>query len=173
MDERTSIIIVDNDTTLLTMLEEIFVSEGYRCETAASAHVALELIDKAHFDIMVTDIVMPGMTGIELTEKAKKLSPHIAAVVMTGFIDDFSYDRAIEAGASDFIKKPFTVMEVIARIKQVKMTEELEKRERELRKRVKELEEFYNIAVSRELRIKELKEEVEELKEHLQKYQKP
>lgn len=125
MDERTSILIVDNDATLLTMLQEIFVSEGYRCETAASAQVALELINRAHFDIMVADIVMPGMTGIELTEKAKKLRPHMAAVVMTGFIDDFSYDRAIEAGASDFIKKPFTMKEIINRIKHVKSQEKL------------------------------------------------
>ncbi|HWR58723.1 MAG TPA: diguanylate cyclase, partial [Thermodesulfovibrionales bacterium] len=61
--------------------------------------------------------------GFELTERAKKMRPGMIVIVMTGFIDDFSYDRAIQAGASDFIKKPFTLMELRARIDHVKLQE--------------------------------------------------
>ncbi len=124
MVERSSII-VDDDESLLPMLKEMFLSEGYRCETATSAEFALELIRKTSFDIMLTDIALPGMKGFELTELAKKLRPDMAIIVMTGFIEDFSYDKAIEAGASDFIRKPFTVKELKARVEHVKMQERL------------------------------------------------
>ncbi|HAM53372.1 MAG TPA: hypothetical protein DCP92_22755 [Nitrospiraceae bacterium] len=125
MDERPSIIIVDNDKTLLLMLLEMFTSEGYRCETCTSAQAALELINKSCFHVMIADIAMPGMSGFELTEKAKKLRPDMVTIVMTGFTDDFSYDKAIEAGASDFIRKPFTKQEIIHRISHVKLQERL------------------------------------------------
>jgi len=93
-------------------------------------------------------------------------------VVITGHIEDFPYDRAIEAGASDFIKKPFTIKELLARIRYVKMQDELLMRERELKRRVQELEEFYDIAVGRELRMIELKKEIESLKKDKEGYKK-
>jgi diguanylate cyclase (GGDEF)-like protein len=74
---------------------------------------------------MISDIVMPGMDGFELTEKAKKLRPDMLVIIMTGYTEDFSFDRAIEAGASDFIKKPFTLQELIIRIQLVELKEKL------------------------------------------------
>lgn len=99
--------------------------EGYECETALSSQAALERVQNAPFDIMITDIVMPGMNGLELTGKVKDIRPNMAVVITTGFVDNFSFDKAIEAGASDFIKKPFTEKELIARIKHVKMQQEI------------------------------------------------
>jgi len=74
---------------------------------------------------MITDIVLPEMNGLELTKKAKNLKPQMAIIIATGYIDVFSYDEAIEAGASDFLKKPFTVKELTARAKHVKIVEEM------------------------------------------------
>ncbi|MEW6001582.1 MAG: GGDEF domain-containing response regulator [Nitrospirota bacterium] len=125
MDEKSSVIVVDDDLNLLDILKNALSLEGYKCEVATSAASAIELIDKTPFDIMITDIVMSDMDGLELTEKAKRIRPNMAVIVTTGFIDDFSYDRAIEAGASDFIKKPFTLKELIARIKHVELQEEV------------------------------------------------
>jgi DNA-binding NtrC family response regulator len=93
----------------------------------------------------------------------------VSTIIITGHIEDFPYDLAIEAGAADFIKKPFTLKELIARINHVQLQEELRKREEELTKKVKELEEFYEIAIGRELRMKELKKEIERLKKKLEK----
>jgi DNA-binding NtrC family response regulator len=169
---KGSILIVDDNAMLFPMLRDGLSAEGYSCETAVSAMAALELIKETPFDLMIADIDMPEMNGLELTKKAKRIRPDIKIIIMTGLIDKFSWDDAIEAGALDFIKKPFTVKELIARMKQVKMHEELQKREKELKKKVKELEEFYTIAVGRELRMKELKEEIEELKKELEKYKK-
>lgn len=123
MDERNFILIVDDDVNLLGIFKTALLSEGYRCETAATVELALELINKTPFDVMITDIKMPGLTGFELTEKAKKIRPDMPVIVMTAYIEEFSYDNAIEAGASDFIKKPFTVKELLARIQHVKLQE--------------------------------------------------
>ncbi len=119
MNERGSIIIVDNNEVLLNMLRAGLSKEGYRCETTTSSQAALECVADSHFDVLITDIVMPGLDGFELAEKAKKLRPDMAVIIMTGFIDDFSYDRAMEAGASDFIKKPFTLSEMKMRLHHV------------------------------------------------------
>ncbi len=125
MDHMNSVLIVDDDEGLLEMLQTAMSIEGYRCETAADVERALDLIKNVAFDIMIVDIKMPGMTGLELTERAKKIRPDMAAIVMTAYIEEFSYDSAIEVGASDFIKKPFTVRELIARLQHVKLQERL------------------------------------------------
>ncbi|MBM4135560.1 MAG: response regulator [Nitrospira sp.] len=173
MIEGRSVIIVDDNLTLLDVLKNGLSSEGYHCETATSAASALELINNTLFDIMITDIVIGDMNGFELTKKAKRLNPDMIVIIMTGFIDEFSYDQAIEAGASDFMKKPFSLKELFMRIRHVKMQENLLKREEELKKKVKELEEFYNMAIGRELKMIELKKEIERLKNELGKYKKP
>lgn len=125
MDERTSVIIVDDDEKLLEIFKTALSLEGYQCETASSAESALELINKTSFDIMLTDIRIPGIEGFELTHKAKKIIPDMAVIIMTAYAEEFSYDNAIEAGASDFIKKPFTLNELMARIQHVKLQEKV------------------------------------------------
>lgn len=125
MDEKNYILIVDDDKSLLDIFKTRLLSEGYRCESAANVKSAIELINKIPFDVMITDIKMPGLTGFELTEKAKKIRPDMAVIIMTAYIEEFSYDNAIEAGASDFIKKPFTVKELIVRIHHVILQEKI------------------------------------------------
>ncbi|MEW6419124.1 MAG: diguanylate cyclase [Nitrospirota bacterium] len=125
MDERNCILIVDDDVSLLGIFKTALLAKGYRCETAETVELALELINKTPFDVMITDIKMPGLTGIELTEKAKKIRPDMSVIIMTAYIEEFSYDDAIEAGASDFIKKPFTMKELLARIQHVKLQEKI------------------------------------------------
>jgi DNA-binding NtrC family response regulator len=171
-DKPVSVLIVDDDTKLLDVFKSGLTSEGYTCETAASAMSVLELINEPLFNIMLIDIKLPDMNGLELTRKVKGLKPGMIVIIMTGFIENFDYDKAIEAGASDFIKKPFALKELLVRIKQIRMQEELCRSKKELKKKVRELEEFYDIAVHRELRMKELKEEIESLNEKLEKHKK-
>lgn len=125
MSNMDSILIVDDDESLLEMFQTSLSIEGYRCEKASTVEKALELINNIPFDILIADIKMPGITGLELTEKAKKIRPDMAVIIMTAYIEEFSYDSAIEVGASDFIKKPFTLRELIARIQHVKLQERL------------------------------------------------
>jgi two-component system cell cycle response regulator len=125
MEVKGSVLIVDDDAALLDIFRKGLLSEDYRCETAVTAASALEVVEKNPFDVMVTDIVLPDMNGFRLTEQVKRLRPDMAVIIMTGFIDDFSYDDAVEAGASDFIKKPFTLKEIRARIEYAKKHEKM------------------------------------------------
>jgi DNA-binding NtrC family response regulator len=172
VSERASLLVVDDDARLLDILKIGLQWEGYDCETVTNAASALEVIYENPYDIMITDVDMPDMNGLELTKKAKRIKPDVKVVIMTGFIDKISYDKAIEAGASDFIKKPFSLKELTIRIKHIKMQEELHGSRKELEKRVKELEEFYDMAVGRELRMVDLKNEIENLTKELEQYKK-
>ena len=125
MKTAGSVLIVDDESAILEMLHETLTREGYRCDEAASGDVAVEMLKTRQFDILLTDIVMPGIGGLELAEQAKKLNPAMLVIIMTGYINEFSYDKAITCGASDFIKKPFTPFELLIRIKHVRQQEKL------------------------------------------------
>ena len=124
MDKISSILIVEDDQSMLNVLTEGLSISGYHCETAPNAEEALKRLGKTFFDIVITDIALSGMTGLELTAAVKQLSPDTIVITMTGYIDDFNYDKAIEAGASDFIKKPFTLKELLARIQHARRQEQ-------------------------------------------------
>jgi diguanylate cyclase (GGDEF)-like protein len=125
MGEKTRVLLVDDDIALLKLFKEALEVEGYICETASEGKSALDLLKEGSFHFLITDVIMPGMKGFELTQKVKEIDPNIAIIIMTGFVDDFSFDRALESGASDFIKKPFTASELIMRMKHVEMQENL------------------------------------------------
>ena len=124
MHKRSSVLIVEDDQNWLNVLTEGLSINGYHCETAPNGEEAITLLGKTLFDIVITDIALSGMTGLELTAAVKQLSLDTIVITMTGHIDDFNYDKAIEAGASDFIKKPFTLKELLARIKHAESQEQ-------------------------------------------------
>jgi two-component system, cell cycle response regulator len=125
MGEKYSIIVVDDDAALSRLMKHYFIGAGHVCEAFSNAESALERIAGTTFDVLVTDIVLPGMKGLELAERAHRVRPEMSIIVTTGFIDDFSYDAAVAAGAADFIKKPFTLNELMIRIKHVLLLERL------------------------------------------------
>lgn len=125
MDEKPRFTVVDDDESLLDVMRRCLATQGHACEVFTNAESALDHLAKKPCDILITDIVMQGMKGLELTKQVKMSWPNTNVIVMTGFIDDYSYDQAIEAGASDFIKKPFTVHEMMVRIKHVMLQEKL------------------------------------------------
>jgi len=127
MDDKCAIIVVDDDTVLSRLLKQYFTEAGHVCETFPNAEAALERMSVTAFDVLVSDIVLPGMKGLELAERAHRLRPEMSIIVTTGFIDSFSYDEAIAAGAADFITKPFSLNELMIRIKHVRLQERLRK----------------------------------------------
>jgi len=117
--EGLSCLIVDDDSMILSLVRQFLQPMGYTCSIASSAESALELLEGKSFSLMITDLLMGGMDGLALTKHVKKLHPAMPIIVMTGFIDDHSYDEAIEAGAADFLKKPFTMNEIKTRVTRV------------------------------------------------------
>jgi diguanylate cyclase (GGDEF)-like protein len=125
MNPKTFVIVVDDDVSILDVLRQSLSMEGYTCEAFTSAEDALEALERMPAEVLLTDIVMPGMRGLELVRRVKHLYPSMTSIVMTGFVEEFSYDEAIRSGAADLIKKPFAVQELLVRIKHAKLQDHL------------------------------------------------
>jgi len=125
MNPKPTIMVVDDDVAIIDILRQSLVMEGYSCDAYTRAEDAIESLQRLPVDILLTDIVMPGIRGLELVARAKRLHPGLTVIVMTGFVEEFSYDEAVRAGSADFIKKPFTIQELVVRIKHAKLQEHL------------------------------------------------
>ena len=113
-----NILVVDDDDILRQMLEKGVSIAGYNCFLAENADKALLVLDTNAIDVVITDISMPGMNGIELT-KIIKTKHNSDVIVMTGYTGKYEYVDIIRMGARDFIRKPVGVKEFIARLKRV------------------------------------------------------
>ncbi len=113
------VLAVDDDARVLTTLEAMIASLGYSCETAVSGEEALGMIRANHYAIVITDIMMPGMDGMELLREIKRDHPEIDVISMTGYSREYSFTDVIKAGASDFICKPFSRDELDAKVRRI------------------------------------------------------
>jgi YesN/AraC family two-component response regulator len=114
-----NILIVDDDPLILKTYDRIFHSEGYAVKTAASAEEALRLQEVHPYDLILLDMILPGMNGIEFLRTCKKLRVNPLVIVITGFA---TLDTAIEAtklGAYGFIAKPCRIEDLLAKVDQV------------------------------------------------------
>jgi two-component system, cell cycle response regulator len=116
MDEL--VLIVDDDATIKDSMHEFITRFGYNCITASSAEEALELIESNHVNVAITDIMLPGKDGLQLTDIIKQ-HHDIDVIVMTGYSSEYSYEEVITKGASDLIFKPFRYEELLLRLKKV------------------------------------------------------
>ncbi|MFH0729719.1 MAG: HD domain-containing phosphohydrolase [Pseudomonadota bacterium] len=112
------ILVVDDEEDVRGILKYGLMNAGYDCLSAASGMEALVIIEDNTIDVVVSDINMPQMTGLELVRRVKDRYD-IDFIVMTGYIEDFSYEDIIGIGATDFIQKPVGLMEFIARLRRV------------------------------------------------------
>ncbi|MBF0199841.1 MAG: diguanylate cyclase [Desulfamplus sp.] len=136
---NSSILIVDDDDAIRSTAEEFLELSGYSTISSSSGEEALGLLKYYQPDIVLTDISMHGMSGLELTRTIRTLYPTVEVIVMTGYIADHSYEEAVNAGASDFIFKPFRFEELNLRIKRVLREITLKKQHAEAIKKLEEL----------------------------------
>ncbi|UCC83700.1 MAG: response regulator [Gemmatimonadota bacterium] len=106
-DGQASVLIVDDEQSLTTVLAKVLGADGHKCRVASNGKDALALIEDTDFDVVVTDITMPEMTGIELLKLVKKRDREIQVIVITGHPDvDFAVE-AIRSQVDDYLIKPF------------------------------------------------------------------
>ncbi len=104
MAER--LLIVEDEDTLCESLQRVFQREGYEVDIADSAESAFTLLEEKSYDLIITDIILPGISGIELLVKYRKKNPSQKVIIITAFASLASAVEAIKAGACDFIVKP-------------------------------------------------------------------
>ncbi len=107
MSHNGSILIVDDEPVVRDSLGKWFGEEGYAVETASSAREALLKLPRERWDIILVDIKMPGMDGLELQRKIHEVDPDTAIIIMTGYASVETAVQALKDGAYDYITKPF------------------------------------------------------------------
>lgn len=123
MDQATrtgkSVLCVDDDPEVRELLHEIISHLGHNSKTAVDGIGALEKLADDHFDIVITDINMPRMDGIELIKRIKTEFDDVDVIAITAYEMTYKYTDIIELGASDFISKPFNVNELEAKLNRI------------------------------------------------------
>lgn len=106
---RNRILIVDDDPTIVDIIRTVLLGKGYHCDSAPDGIEALRLCEENVYDAVISDVVMPGMNGLQLTRELTKRNIDAPIMVMTGYGGENAAAEAIEAGASEFIEKPFSL----------------------------------------------------------------
>lgn len=121
---KYKVLVVDDDPDIRELVSSFLSSEGHSCDVARDG---AEALDKAHnnqFDAMITDFRMPRMNGLTLTGEVLKRDRAFPVLIMTGSIDEDTAESIISIGASDFLYKPFTMVELGARFAWMMRTHE-------------------------------------------------
>jgi putative nucleotidyltransferase with HDIG domain len=118
MPQHANILVVDDEKDIRETLRQGIILLGYDAISAEGGEAAIELLRTKPIDVVISDINMPEMDGIELLRHIKR-DFDASVIIMTGFVDDFTYEEIVGLGASDFVQKPVRLKEIMARIQRV------------------------------------------------------
>jgi putative nucleotidyltransferase with HDIG domain len=122
----SQMLVVDDDPAVRALLCNIFRAQEFECEAAESGEEALEMVEKQRFDVIICDLHMPGISGLQFLEKAKPRCPSTAFLFATGEGNVRIGVRAMKEGIYDYILKPFKVEQVIRSVQQALEKKHLE-----------------------------------------------
>ena len=127
------ILVVDDEDIIRESLSYILKKEKYDVEEAANGRIAYEILKEKAFDLVITDLEMPEMKGIELLEEIKKMNPQTNTIVITAYASVDTAIAALRTGASDYILKPVEFDELLIKVKKLFEVRELHLENRILR----------------------------------------
>jgi DNA-binding NtrC family response regulator len=110
------ILVVDDELDVRQGLAKLLELEGYQVTTAENGTVALERAKAAEFDLVLTDLRMPGLSGVETLIGLKRLHPELKVIVVTGFASDATAANCLREGAFDIVAKPFDLNQLLSLI---------------------------------------------------------
>ncbi|HJO91864.1 MAG TPA: response regulator [Victivallales bacterium] len=113
---KIKIIAVDDETLNLSIVKLLLQQENLDVATTDSSEKCLHIMANEQFDIVLLDIMMPVINGLDLCKKIKKIFPDVIIIFLTGCTDDEAIENSFNAGGFDYIKKPINKTELIARI---------------------------------------------------------
>ena len=105
----SSILVVDDEVLIQTLLTEILTAEGYKTTTAGDGQEAVDLLERASFDLIITDLIMPRLDGVQVLRAAKRADPDYPVIMITGYPSADGVRKMIRLGAADYVVKPFNV----------------------------------------------------------------
>jgi DNA-binding NtrC family response regulator len=158
MDKKISILIVDDEESVRESLNLWFTEDGYRVACAENAKQALSILESDVFDIILTDLKMPGMDGLELLQRIKTLNKDSIIIIMTAFASVDTAVKALKEGAFDYVTKPFDPDDLSHLIRNASRQIALTKENETLKLRVDSLESVEDLIGKSEAIRKVLKE---------------
>jgi len=114
-----NVLVVDDDPAILEMLSEIVSREGYKAVAVETGEKAIEESEKQPFDMIFLDLLLPGISGVEVLSTLKKMGRRASVVILTGYADDPIADAAMKMGPKFLLRKPFRVSEIIQAINSI------------------------------------------------------
>ncbi len=108
MNNKLQVLVIDDDAVVGRSFDRVLSDKGYEVSTVLSGEEAMNSIEESKYDVVFTDIKMPGMDGLEVTERIKERCPWTPVVVITGYGTEENEARAAVLGASGFVRKPLT-----------------------------------------------------------------
>ena len=117
--ELKKILIVDDDADIVRIVSTMLQGQGWQVLSAYSGADALRIVGEEHPDLVLLDIMMPGMNGIEVLREARRAAPDMRVIMTTAFGDVGSYLESMDLGACEYINKPFETNELLAMIRNV------------------------------------------------------
>jgi two-component system response regulator AtoC len=129
---RGSVLVVDDEKAMQLALRGLLSKEGYRVETASSGEEAVRRIEGGDFHLVITDLALGGMSGLEVLERARAYDPDIGVLVITAYGSEKIAVQAMKAGATDYIPKPFDNDEMRAVVARLMDTARLRREHRRL-----------------------------------------
>jgi DNA-binding NtrC family response regulator len=114
-----NILVVDDEFEQRTLLEEILLSHGYRVSSFAGGRETLEHLKTNRADLVICDIKMPGMSGLEFLAETRSCHPDLLIIMMTGYDDADSVRESFRLGADEFITKPVKAEELLLIVERV------------------------------------------------------
>jgi len=109
---NTNILIVDDEEIMRNLLSDVLEEEGYKVSSLACAEDALKIVTMGEADIIITDIKMKGMDGMELLKKTREISPNTDVIVMTGYASIQTAVESMKLGAIDYLNKPLNIDQI-------------------------------------------------------------
>ncbi len=145
MEEKAKILVVEDENSMREVLSMLLEGEGYHVVAAADGAEGLELIDRDIFDLVITDIKMPGASGFDILKRAQEVSPDTLVIMITAFGTVESAIEAMKLGSYDYINKPFKIDEIRLIVRNAVDKRKLKAEVSVLREKVKTTYEIENI----------------------------
>ncbi len=152
IEKKAKILVIDDEESMRDSCSQILEKNGFLADTAEDGSIGLEKIKEATPDLVLIDLKMPGINGMEVLEKTKEIDSNIIAVVITGYATVESAVEAMKKGAYDFLPKPFTPEELRIIIRRGLERRKLILETESLRREKKLIEENFITMVSHQLR---------------------
>src|SRR5580700_6731159 len=133
MTDKPTILVVEDEAKMRRLLELELADQGFRAQTVADAESGMKLVNSEQFDLIVTDLKLPGMSGLEFLQAVKRANAALPIIIMTAYGTVESAVEAMKIGASDYVLKPFSLAELVLVIRKELASHQLREENRNLR----------------------------------------